>query len=101
MIPHTPIHASLLSTKQLVTCSAIPPRPTESAPAGDRRTPDHAKEGVYADPASIADVEATFPGSSRVTSMGTIETMFLVNEEIVPIKIEKILGNYTLFKLVL
>ena len=46
------------------------------------------------------DAEATFPGSSRVTSMGSIVTTFLVNEELVPINIEKILGNYTLFKLV-
>ena len=46
------------------------------------------------------DVEATFPGSSHVTSTGTIETTILVNEELVPINIEKIPCNYTLFKLV-
>ena len=47
-----------------------------------------------------ADVEATFPGSSHVTSTGSILTTFLVNDELIPIKIEKILGNYRLFNLV-
>ena len=44
------------------------------------------------------DVEA-FPGSSRVTSTGSIKCTFLVNEEPVPIKIERIPGYYRLFNL--
>ena len=45
------------------------------------------------------DAEATFLGSSHVTSMGSIMTTFFVNEELIPIKIENILGNYRLFNL--
>ena len=45
------------------------------------------------------DVEA-YPGSSHVTSTGSIKCTFLVNEEMVPIKIEKIPGDYGLFNLV-
>ena len=52
------------------------------------------------EPDSNVDVEATLHGSSCVTSMGSIETTFLVNEELIPINIEKIPGNYRLFNLV-
>ena len=76
-----------------------PPRPEESAVVADRSTPDRADEGVDVDPISNVDVEATFPGSSHVTSMGSIETTFLVNADLIPINIENIQGNYTLFKL--
>ena len=46
------------------------------------------------------DAEATFPGSSRVTSTGSIVTTFLVNDELVPINIENIPCDYRLFNLV-
>ena len=49
---------------------------------------------------SNVDAEATFPGSSRVTRIGTLETTFLVDENLVPIKIENIPGNYRLLNLV-
>ena len=72
-----------------------------SAPASDRRTPNRAEEGVDAEPASINIVETTFLGPSCVTRMGTIQKIFLVDEELILIKIEKIPGNYyALFKLV-
>ena len=45
------------------------------------------------------DAEVTFPRSSHVTSTGSIVTTFLVNDELVPIKIEKIPSNYRLFNL--
>ena len=73
-------------------------RPAESAVADNRHTPDCAEEGVDAELASNADVEIAFPGFSCVTSTGSIETKNLLNEELVPIKIEKIPGNYTMFK---
>ena len=47
------------------------------------------------------DVEAAFPGSSHVTSTGSIVCTFSVNEEMVPIEIERIPGHYILFNLVL
>ena len=100
MTPCTSTHAPLSSTEQSVTHSVTPPRPTKNALTGDQRTPDHAEEGVDAETPSIYDVEAAFSGSSHVTRTGTIETTFLVNEELVPINIEKTPDNYILFKLV-
>ena len=47
------------------------------------------------------DAEASFPISSHVTSIGSIVTTFLVNDELIPIKIEKIPSDYRLFNLVL
>ena len=96
-MPHT---TPMLSTEQLGTRFAIPSRPAESAAAVDRRTPDRAEEGVDVKLDSNADAEAKFPGYSRVTNTGSIKTRFLVNEELVPIKIENIPGNYRLFNLV-
>ena len=75
--------------------------PAMSALASDRCTPDHVEERVDAEHASIDIVEATFPGSSHATSMSTIQTTFLVDEDLIPIKIERIPCNYyALFKLV-
>ena len=42
-----------------------------------------------------------FLGSFHVTRTGLVVTTFLVNEELVPIKIEKIPSDYRLFNLVL
>ena len=46
------------------------------------------------------DVEAAFPRSSHFTSTSSIVTTLLVNDELLPIKIENILSNYRLFNLV-
>ena len=46
-----------------------------------------------------ADVEEAFLRSSHVTSTSSIVTTFLVNDELVPINIEKIPGDYRLFNL--
>ena len=77
------------------------PRVVEGAADVDRRTTDRAKEGVEEGSDTNADAKAAFLGSSHVTSTCSIVTTFLVNEELIPIKIEKILGNYRLFNLVL
>ena len=98
--PCTPNIAPFLSTEQLETRSATPPRPAEGATDADRRKTYYAKERVEAGFDTNVDVEAAFPESSCVTSTGSIVTTFLVNEEFVPIKIEKISGNYRLFNLV-
>ena len=98
--PRTPHTAPFLSTKQSKTCSATPLRTVEGAAYDDRPTTDVAKEGVDAEFDTNADAEATFPGSSYVNSTSSIVTTFLVNEELVPIKIEKIPSNYRLFNLV-
>ena len=50
-------HVPLLSTEQSATHFATPPSPILSTHASDRCTPDHAKEGVDAKPASIDIVE--------------------------------------------
>ena len=86
--PRTPHTAPLFSTEQSGIRSATPPRPIEGVVDADRPTTDAAKEGVDAGFDTNADAEATFPGSSRVTNIGSIVTTFLVNDELVPIKIE-------------
>ena len=45
------------------------------------------------------NAQATFLGSSRVTRTGTSETIFLVDDNLVPIIIEKIPSIYTLCNL--
>ena len=42
-------------------------------------------------------VVPTFPGSFHVTSTGTFETTFLVDKDLIPYKMEKILG--TIYKM--
>ena len=60
-------------------------------------TTDVVEQGV--DAGLDRDVE-TFLGFSCVTSTSSIVCTFLVNEELVPIKIERIPGHYRLFNLV-
>ena len=73
-----------------------PLRAAEGEADGDPPTTDVVEEGV--DAGLDRDVEA-FPGSSRVTSTSSIKCTFLVNEEPVPIKIERIPSHYRLFNL--
>ena len=82
------------------THSATPPRLREGATDTGRCTIDHEVEGLDPGFDTNANAEATFPISSHVTSTGSIVTTFLVNGEIVPIKIEKIPGDYRFFNLV-
>ena len=74
-----------------------PPRAVEGVVDVAPTTTNVAEEGV--DAGLDRDVEA-FPGSSHVTSTGSIVCTFLVNEELAPIKIERIPGHYRLFNLV-
>lgn len=56
--------------------------------------PDHVEPGQEVD-VEDTDIDiaiAAFPGSSRVSSMGTLETTFLVDENVLLIKIERIPG---------
>ena len=66
-------------------------RVAEGESDGAPPTTDAVEEGV--DAGLDRDVEA-FPGSSHVTSTSSIKCTFLVNEELVPIKIEMIPGHY-------
>ena len=95
--PRTPHTASILSTEQSTTCSTTLPRATEGEADGAPSTTDAVEEGV--DAGLDRDVEE-FPRSSHVTSNGSIKCTFLVNEELVPIKIERIPSHYRLFNLV-
>ena len=63
-----------------------PPRPVEGAVDADPPTTDVAEEGMDTWFDTIDDVEAAFPRSSHVTSMGSIVTTIFVNDELVPIK---------------
>ena len=95
--PHTPHTAPILSTEQSATRSVTPPRETQGVADVAPPTTDVAEEGV--DAGLDRDVEA-FPGSSHVTSTGSIVCTFLVNEELVPIKIERNPSHFRLFNLV-
>ena len=94
--PRTPHTTPIFSTEQSSTRSVTPPRAAEGAVDVAPPTTDAAEEGV--DARLDRDVEE-FPGSSRVTSTGSIKCTFFLNEELVPIKIERIPGHYRLFNL--
>ena len=79
------------------THSATPSRLAEGIADVAPPTTYDVEEGVDAGLDREVD---TFPGSSHVTSNGSVVCTFLVNEELVPIKIEKILGDYRLFNFV-
>ena len=95
--PCTPHTTPILSTKQSETCSVTPSTTMEGATDVSPPTTDVVEEGM--DAWLDRYVEA-FLGSSRVTSTGSIKCTFLVNEELVPIKIERTPGHYRLFNLV-
>ena len=95
--PRTPHTAPFLCTEQSTTRYVTHTRPTEGSFDAFLPTTDAVEEGV--DAGLHREVDA-FPRSSRVTSIGSIVCTFLVNEELVPIKIEKFPGDYRLFNLV-
>ena len=95
--PRTPHNAPILSTEQSATRSATLLRAAEGATDVFPPTIDAAEEGV--DVGLDRDVEE-FLGSSHVTRTGSIVCTFLVNEELVPINIERIPSHYILFNLV-
>ena len=41
----------------------------------------------------ITEFEASFLGYSRVTSMGTLLVTFLVDDELIPMKLENLTGS--------
>jgi hypothetical protein len=75
-----------------VTQTGTPPRvDVGTTPDPDQHMPECAQDVVDAEH-GIAHFEACFPGSSHVTSMGTLPVTFLVNDELIPMKIEKLPG---------
>ena len=78
--PRTPHIAPIFSTEQSATRSATPLRAADGVADSAPTTTDVVEEGV--DAGLDRDVEA-FPRSSRVTSIGSIVCIFLVNEELV------------------
>ena len=89
--PRTPHTTPILSTEQLTTCSVTPLRAVEGAADVAPPTTDAAEEGVDV---GLDRVVEAFPVSSHVTSTGSIMCTFFVNEELVPIKIERIPCHY-------
>lgn len=63
---------------------------TDVNESSSQHTPEHAQN--VGDEPIIYEVQACFPGSSCVTSAGKQLITFLVNEELVPIKIEKLIS---------
>lgn len=66
-----------------------------TTPSSGRSTSNRVDEdqGVDAEEDSIDITIISFLGSSHVTGTRTLETTFLVDENLVPIKIEKITGT--------
>ena len=81
-------HVSLLSG-QSETQNETPQMEHEST--GEDQGPVHGEEH------DIDVAVPTFPGSFRVTSTGTFETNFLVDQELIPYKMENIPG--TIYKM--
>ena len=65
-----------------------------AVPSTGGGTHDHVEHGEEegAEEINIDVTIPAFPGSSRVRSMGTLDISFLVDENQVPVKIEKIPG---------
>jgi hypothetical protein len=59
-----------------------------------RRRSAHPDQALDGGDEAIGDSTYFFPGSSHVTNKGTLPVTFLVDENIVPIKIQKIPGIY-------
>ena len=70
-------HVSLLSTEESETQYKTPLIPYVSETSSGRCTPNGTEQGVDAE-ISNNNAQATFLGYSCVTSMGTLETTFLV-----------------------
>ena len=80
-----------------------------NAPSGSKHIPEHASGHVPGDAEATAtgdvfasghvpgDVLAAFPGSSHITSTGTLPVTLVVTEDFVPIKIEKVPGTLKCF----
>jgi hypothetical protein len=86
--PFATDHVSLPSG-QSETQNETPQMEHESA--GEDQGPIHGEEHDF------DAVVPAFPGSFRVTSTGTFETTFLVDEDLIPYKMEKIPG--TIYKM--
>ena len=71
----------------LVTDPITPPMANVNEPSG-QCTSGHAQK--VGDEPVICKYQACFLGSSCVASMGKLSITFLVNEEFIPIKIEKL-----------
>jgi len=87
-------NVTFLLIEQLKTHSRTPQKEYAGAPSTARCMEDHAEQGQAVDPSesSIDIAQETFLGSSHVISTGTIHTIFLVDKNISPIKIENIRG---------
>jgi len=68
------------------------------APSSGRPMPDPAEHGHGLDEEPDIDIgQVAFPRSTHVAITGTLETSFLVDKNLVPIKIEKIPGIWKMF----
>jgi hypothetical protein len=92
------VGTSVIATRHniILACQSLRPvHPPGSMsvlhPDPDQHMPECARDDVDAEH-GFAHFEACFPGSSHVTSMGTLPVTFLVNDELIPMKIEKLPG---------
>ena len=86
---HLGIPKSMHMTNILVTKTITPPIVDVNEPFGQCML-EHAQNARNKH--TIIEVQARFPGSSHVTRMRKLPISFLVNEEFIPTKIEKLPG---------
>ena len=91
-------HVPFLFNEQLVTQSMTHLIPDVSATTSVRRILGGTEQGVDVE-ISNDNAQAAFPRYSYVSSMGTLETTFLVDDNLVLINMDNISGIYTFFNL--
>ena len=64
-----------------------------STPQPKQHMPRCARDFVDEERDRITEFEASFLGYSRVTSMGTLLVTFLVDDELIPMKLENLTGS--------
>jgi hypothetical protein len=89
----TPTHTNIITQTQHASHSYhyTPRVDVGTTPDPDEHMPECAQDDVDAEH-GFAHFEACFPGSSHVTSTGTLKVTFLVNYELIPMKIENLPG---------
>ena len=66
------------------------PNATSSTPRPAQHMSGYAHDAVDAEPYAIADCEGTFHGTTCVTSTGKLKVSFLVDDNQIPIKTNKL-----------
>jgi hypothetical protein len=100
----TPQHPSTSHIPTRLFSSLLWAQRTETPGAHETPPPhtlDHARDGLQGEShedIGSAPLEHCYPGASHVQSSGTISIIFLVDDNLVPLKIQQILGIFEYLK---